>query len=210
MKEYELYLFDMDGTLVNSEPLKGLALAKACSDFGSDIDFNIYKEVMGESWFVVTAHFFKHAAISPKLSDFNVYFRRHYEELLSNKLELNCGALQYITYLKRSGKRCGVVSSAASWMVEHILGSFNLSDTFDVVITQEHVAKHKPDPEAYELALAQFDIAPQNTLVFEDSNAGVQAGLSSGCDVIAIGHDFNGKNDLSGAIKLITSYDEML
>jgi beta-phosphoglucomutase-like phosphatase (HAD superfamily) len=60
------------------------------------------------------------------------------------------------------------------------------------------------------LALAQLDITPQNTLVFEDSYAGVQAGLRSGCDVIAIGHDFNGKNDLSGALKLITSYDEML
>lgn len=65
LKEYQVYLFDMDGTLVNSEPLKGKALALACGDYGSNVDFNLYKEVMGESWSVVTGHFFTHANISP-------------------------------------------------------------------------------------------------------------------------------------------------
>ncbi|MCG9629101.1 HAD family phosphatase [Vibrio mediterranei] len=209
LKEYDLYLFDMDGTLVNSEPLKGLALAKACANYGSMVDFNIYKDVMGESWPVVTGHFFQHAGISPELSEFNVHFRRHYEELLSKQLELNSGAHQYIKHLISIGKKCGVVSSAATWMVENILGTLNLGDVFEIVITQEHVSKHKPAPEAYELALTKLGVQPQKAVVFEDSNAGVLAGLGSGCDVIAIEHKFNGKNDLSGALKLITSYEEM-
>ncbi|MCR9698137.1 HAD family phosphatase, partial [Vibrio cholerae] len=45
LKDYEVYLFDMDGTLVNSEPLKGKALALACSDYGAHVDHNIYKDV---------------------------------------------------------------------------------------------------------------------------------------------------------------------
>lgn len=206
---YEVYLFDMDGTLVNSEPLKGKALASACLDYGATVDHNIYKEVMGESWQVVTNHFFKHADIAPSLPEFNLAFRSHYEQMLDEQLELNDGAKAYLNSLKLAGKKCGVVSSAATWMVENILTSLKLEDTFDLVITQEHVAKHKPDPEAYNLALSGLNASPEQTIVFEDSAAGIQAGKASGCDVVAIQHEFNGKNDLSGTIKIINTYEEM-
>lgn len=122
---------------------------------------------------------------------------------------MNSGAKEYVEALKKSGKTCGVVSSAATWMVENILASLELENLFDLVITQEHVTKHKPDPEAYVLALEKLNASPDQTVVFEDSNAGVLAGKASGCDVIAIEHDFNGKNDLSGAIANIQSYDEL-
>lgn len=209
MKNYDVYLFDMDGTLVNSEPLKGQALALACKDYGAEVDFNIYKDVMGESWPVVTGHFFSHANIAPELKEFNQHFRAHYERLLDENLTLNPGAKAYLENLKSAGKQCAVVSSAATWMVDNILQSLQLSGMFDVVITQEHVTKHKPDPEAYQLALNKLNVSPERTLVFEDSYAGVEAGTASGCDVIAIAHDFNGKNNLSKALKTIQSYQEM-
>lgn len=210
LKEYQAYLFDMDGTLVNSEPLKGKALALACGDYGSEVDCTIYKDFMGESWQKVTGHFFKHADISPELSEFNQHFRLYYERLLSENLELNEGAKAYIGHLNASGKQCAVVSSAATWMVENILNALALRDAFQVVITQEQVTKHKPDPEAYNLALAGLGVAPEQALIFEDSNAGVMAGKASGCDVIAVRHEFNGKNDLSGAVACIDSFEEML
>ncbi|TMX31104.1 beta-phosphoglucomutase [Vibrio rotiferianus] len=210
LKDYQVYLFDMDGTLVNSEPLKGKALALACADYGSEVDFNIYKDVMGESWSVVTGHFFEAASINPMLEEFNSHFRTHYERLLSDNLELNTGAKEYIEQLNKTGKTCGVVSSAATWMVDNILETLNLTEAFEIVITQEHVTKHKPDPEAYNLALSQLNTSPESTLIFEDSTAGILAGKSSGCEVIAIKHEFNSKNDMSAASKVIEAYDEML
>lgn len=210
LKDYEVYLFDMDGTLVNSEPLKGKALALACADYDVQVDYNIYKDVMGENWQVVTGHFFDHAGISPGLADFNRCFRTHYERMLGEELELNIGAKSYIEHLKKEGKRCGVVSSAATWMVDNILTSLQLDHVFDLVITQEHVTKHKPDPEAYNLALQNLNVSAEHAVVFEDSTAGICAGRSSGCDVIAIKHEFNTRNDLSGALKSISTYDEVL
>ena len=209
LKEYQVYLFDMDGTLVNSEPLKGKALALACENYGSSVDFNIYKDVMGESWPIVTGHFFKHANISPELDEFNKHFRAHYERLLSENLELNKGAKAYIEHLNALGKKCGVVSSAATWMVKNILSALELNDAFDIVITQEHVTKHKPDPEAFNLALSKLNVSSEHTIIFEDSSAGVSAGKASGCEVIAIKHEFNGKNDLSRAVTSIGSFEEM-
>lgn len=209
LKEYQVYLFDMDGTLVNSEPLKGKALSLACTDYGSNVDFNIYKDVMGESWSVVTEHFFTYAGLVPSLVEFNQRFRSHYERLLSENLELNKGAKAYIEQLNTLGKTCGVVSSAATWMVGDVLNTVGLNKAFDIVITQEHVKKHKPDPEAYNFALSKLEAEPESVLIFEDSNAGVLAGVASGCDVVVIKHEFNGKNDLSGAVKVIENFEEM-
>lgn len=47
-------------------------------------------------------------------------------------------------------------------------------------------------------------------MIFEDSHAGVSAGVAAGCDVVAIHHSFNGNNDLSQSIKQISSYQELL
>ncbi len=210
MKPYQLYLFDMDGTLVNSEPLKGQAIAMACVEMGGDVDFHVYKQVMGESWSVVSAHFFKHAGISPDIEQFNRRFRAHYEHLLSKNLHLTEGARAFLNWLKCCAKPCAVVSSAAPWMVERILKQLALDDQFEMVITQADVQHHKPHPEAFLLALSKFNVAPQQTLVFEDSYAGVRAAVASGCDVIAIKHAFNGGNDLSQALCCIDSYHQLL
>ncbi len=164
---------------------------------------------MGESWQVVTGHFFENANIQPELAEFNTYFRAHYELLLNDRLELNPQALEYLAHLKARGKKCAVVSSAATWMVDNILSLLGLESTFDVVITQEHVTKHKPDPEAYHLAIKALSLAPEDILVFEDSTAGIKAGVSSGCDVVAVKHTFNEMNDLSLSKRAITSFDDM-
>ncbi|QUJ69798.1 HAD family phosphatase (plasmid) [Photobacterium sp. GJ3] len=210
MKEYQAYLFDLDGTLVNSEPLKAQALSMACKDYGVTVDQNIYKAVMGENWETVTGYFFQHAGISPSLSEFNLHFRTYYEALLSDQVSLNSGALRYIESLRAAGKPCAIVSSAASWMVEQILEDLAINHLFDVVITQEDVSKHKPDPQAYTLALHQLALPATAAVVFEDSSAGVLAGIQSGCDVIAFAHDFNGQNDFSQALQVIQNYDDLM
>ncbi|SDH90335.1 haloacid dehalogenase superfamily, subfamily IA, variant 3 with third motif having DD or ED [Vibrio xiamenensis] len=207
MLQYQAYLFDMDGTLVQSEPLKGQALAMACHDFGAKVSADIYKAVMGESWSVVTGHFFKQGGIAPQLDEFNLKFRAHYQTLLANELKVTQGAIELLQHLKAEQRAVAVVSSAATWMVDEILNRLGIAELFDVVITQEHVSRHKPDPQAYDLALSQLALKPSEVLVFEDSNAGVEAGVRAGCDVVAIRHDFNGQNDLSKALAVIEVFD---
>jgi HAD superfamily hydrolase (TIGR01509 family) len=209
LNEYKLFLFDMDGTLVDSEPLKGQAIAAACNEYGADVNASLYTDVMGQSWQKVTERFFSHAAISPDPVEFRKRFKRHYKVLLDENVSLTPGVEQFIKGSIASGKRCGVVSSAARWMAEHILLKLGLYDCFDIIITQEDVTKHKPDPEAYLLALHRTKINSDETLVFEDSRAGLDAAIASHCDVIAIKHSFNLNNDLGIACKSIASFSEL-
>jgi len=147
LKNYSAYLFDMDGTLVNSERFKGRALSEACGYFGGEVDFNIYKVVMGESWSIVTNHFFASAKIVPDLDEFNNQFNKIYKKLLFENLALNANLKELLIKLANKSKKIGVVSSAATWMVDQILVLLDLTKLFDIIITGEDVTKHKPDPE---------------------------------------------------------------
>ena len=210
MKNYTAYLFDMDGTLVDSEKLKGLALVKACMHFGGEVDVETYKAVMGESWEQVTNYFFMKARIAPDFDEFNAVFKLAYQELLFHELKPNPNVVEFLSVLKDRGKKIGVVSSAFAWMVDQVLTQLDLKKFFDVVITQENVARHKPDPEAYLLALEKLDLPCSEVLVFEDSEVGIIAAKNAGCDTVAFKHEFNANHDFSLALQVITDFDMFL
>ena len=91
-------------------------------------------------------------------------------------------------------------------MVEQILNRFELSKFFNLIVGEEQVENHKPDPEAFLLALNYFSIANSEALVFEDSRAGLIAAKKAGCDAMAFQHEFNVNHDLSSAIKTVTDF----
>ena len=210
MKEYKGYLFDMDGTLVSSEKLKGTAISKACSQFGGDVDLNVYKEVMGGSWEVVANHFFEIAKISPNMEDFVSEYSIIYKELLRHDLKLTPNAKEFLTELSEKGKKIGLVSSSFAWMINQILEQLQLSDYFDIVVTKEDVTNHKPDPEAYLLALNRLSLSSTDVLIFEDTQAGLLSAKGANCDVIAIEHEFNSNNNLSLSLKVIKDFSEVM
>ena len=209
MKDYSAYLFDMDGTLVDSERLKGLSIAETCRLFGGEVDVDVYKAVMGEKWERVTGHFFQNAGIDPDREEFNKVFRKIYEKHLLEELTPNRNAEKLLIRLKAEGKKTGLVSSASGWMVEHVLEQLGLKDYFDVVVFKEHVTKHKPEPDSYLLAIKNLGVKPDEVLIFEDSKVGLMAAKRAGCDAVAFRHEFNVNNDLSMAVKVIDDFDEI-
>lgn len=199
----------MDGTLVDSEKLKGKALAETCILLGGQVKIDVYKAVMGQSWEFVANHFFKKAKINPKMEVFNLEFKKIYQELLFKELIPNLNSVALLTRLKVKGKKMGVVSSATKWMADQILLQLNLTDFFDFVITKEDVANHKPHPEAYLLALEKLSLPSSEVIIFEDSEAGLIAASKSNCDSIAFKHAFNANHDLSLALRAISDFNEI-
>ncbi len=203
------YLFDLDGTLATSESLKARALAQTCALYGVEADPLIYADVMGEDWTTVTGHFFTSCNIDPPRDVFNDRFRGIYLDLLETEVSATAGAVPFVLSTRERGIKVGLVSSAASWMVEKVLARLDLKHAFDVVITQEDVVRHKPDPEAYWLALSRLGLDATTTLVFEDSLAGLKAAKAAGCRCVAIRHSFNIRHDFSAADREIRSFDEL-
>jgi beta-phosphoglucomutase-like phosphatase (HAD superfamily) len=95
-------------------------------------------------------------------------------------------------------------------MVDQVLSQLELGHFFEIVITKEQVAKHKPDPEAFLLALKGLCLPSSEVLIFEDSEPGLIAASKANCDVVAFQHEFNRNHDLSLAIKTISDYKEIM
>jgi HAD superfamily hydrolase (TIGR01509 family) len=203
------YLFDLDGTLAASEVLKARALAQACASYGVEANHLIYADVMGQDWLTVTGHFFKQYGLSPIFDEFNDRFRGFYLDLIETGVSATQGAAQFIFDARNNGIKVGVVSSAATWMVHKVLSKLDLQNSFDLVITREDVTRHKPDPEAYLLALSRLRMNANVALVFEDSSAGLKAAMAAGFRCIAVRHDLNGKHDFSGAFREIESFSDV-
>ena len=210
LEKYKAFLFDMDGTLVDSEPLKGEALSLTCAHFGGMASADVYKQIMGESIETVALHFFKAAAITPDLKEFLDIFKEIYRDLLSGKVNLIPGVSDFINHLSRKKVKIGLVSSAYHWMVMNVLEQIGFNNKFDIMITQEDVQKHKPDPQAYLLAVERLAVKARETLAFEDSSAGLSAANSAGCDTIAVMHDFNLTHDFSNSLLRIDSYQKLI
>ena len=210
LSHYQAYLFDLDGTLVNSEPLKGKAIAFTCKHYGKEVDYHIYNKVMGQSWSQVTQYFFGQAGISPNQVEFDSHFKRFYQKLLLENLSLNQGADKFIAQAVLQQKRCAIVSSSARWMVDHILSALDLDRYMEVIVSREDVNHHKPHPESYLKALNALQLSAKQALVFEDTESGLEAANMAECDIIAVKHSFNVNNNLSLAKCCIDDFSQLL
>lgn len=192
-------LFDLDGTLAASESLKGRALADTCAAFGHPVDYRRYADVMGGDWPTVTSHFFRLAGLDVDLATFNERFRPRYQQLLADEACLSPGADALLAAAQAAGVRLAVVSSAARWMVDAVLQRCGVAERFELVISKEDVARHKPDPAAYLLALDKLQLPASAVCVLEDSAAGLAAARAAGCRCLVLRHDFNHSHDFRAA-----------
>jgi HAD superfamily hydrolase (TIGR01509 family) len=203
-------IFDMDGTLVNNEPLKGEALAETCRRHGGESQQDVYKEVLGCRYEIVRSYFCKDADISVDDDIFDSTFKEVYLNLLNEEIKLTDGAREYLTILKNENLKLALVSSAQKWQIDSLLDKLSMDSDFDLIVSREDVNSHKPSPEAYIFALDKLGLQANDVLVFEDSYSGLNAARGAGCQVIAIRHNYNQKHDFSSALRAIESFREIM
>jgi HAD superfamily hydrolase (TIGR01509 family) len=203
-------LFDLDGTLANTEILKAKALAWATKELGGDSSPEIYKDVMGKSWSVVTDHFFSHGKIKTTLEVFDPLFRKFYSRLVEDELFDKRSAADFLKFLKSKSISVGLVSSASPWMIQKVLQKLDLGHAFKVIISGADTELHKPHPSAYLLALDKLSVSSAEVITFEDSDAGFHAAISASLPVFGVKHEFNERHDFSLCQKTLGSFDECL
>lgn len=89
--------------------------------------------------------------------------------------------------LKDAGYRLGVASNSVRRTIDEMMERSDLIRFLDVVVSNEDVARGKPDPEMYVKAMATLGVAPEETLVVEDNDNGVKAATAAGAHVLVVG-----------------------
>ncbi|GAB3486391.1 HAD family hydrolase [Nocardiopsis coralliicola] len=178
-------LFDLDGTLVHSEP-RSLALWSRLLDaYGIAHDEAVLNRFTGRRGPDVVAE------------DPDLFGGAPWAELHERLLALAAlpglppvrtlpRSADYVRRLHRSGVPIALVTSAERGWAGEALELAGIADAFAGAVTAEDVVRGKPDPEGYLAGARLLGAAPEDVTVFEDTPAGVQAGLSAGMTVVAV------------------------
>lgn len=179
-------IFDMDGTLVDTERLgfKGWDLASA--ELGVEVPHDLVVSFVGHNEPAVLA-MLTDALGDPDLSRrvFELHWQKR-RELAETELEPKRGALWAVRELKGQGYRLAVASSSPREMIELNLSRTGMLDAFDIITDGTEVENGKPAPDIFLLAAEKLGADPARCAVVEDSPNGVRAGHAAGMSVYLV------------------------
>ena len=201
-------IFDLDGTLVQTERLKALSYAKAALELCPNqlTEASVvaaFGEVVGRSRREVAKslidRFDLEAAAGERMVEFGVSAPwqacvqvrlGHYEAMLADPQVLRENQWQHNRALLEGARRADCKVALATMSVcsqtQRVLEILELTEAFDFVASRDDVEHGKPDPEIYKLVAEELGVKPGSCLVIEDSPAGVQAAIAAGMWCIAV------------------------
>jgi len=205
-------VFDLDGTLVQTEILKARSYARAVANltagnFNETQVIDAYQSVVGLSRQEVAqklmTEFDLENAAREKMKLFGVRTAwqafvqmrlKYYNELLSNPINIINHRCPYnlglLAWARKNRFKTGLATMSHCNEASRVLGILNISDDFDFIATRDDVNNGKPDPEIYNLMLQELRISPTEGLAIEDSSAGIQAATAAGLACIAVTNRF--------------------
>ncbi|MDI5963285.1 HAD family hydrolase [Streptantibioticus silvisoli] len=178
-------LFDLDGTLVDTEPILLGALLAVLVDRGVPASAVRPEELRGRS---VAENLTRLSGLlrSP-MSTQELY--AHVNDRVLARLRDGItplpGAVGLLRALRRAGVPCALVTSSYRAMVDAVLPSLGRAE-FAVTVAGDEVDRPKPDPESYRTAAARLGVAPGRCVVVEDSSTGIRSGIAAGCVPVSV------------------------
>jgi HAD superfamily hydrolase (TIGR01509 family) len=203
-------LFDLDGTLVDSERVYGAALARALADGqGLALTDEDTSFIIGRSWVAIDAHLRgRYPALTWSRDEIIAACAAAAATLFREQgLPVLPGARAAVA--RFADRRRGLVTGSARQEAHHVLTHLGMVDVFEVRLCAEDVPRSKPAPDGYLAACAHLDVAPRETLVLEDSASGIAAARAAGCGVIAIRAGNFSRQDQSGAHRVVDTLDDV-
>ena len=180
------YLFDMDGVLVDNARYHIQAWRECSRKWGRELSLEEIKGLFGRSNRAFMRVVLQREPTDEETKFAEVNKEAAYREFCRPHLCLPDGLRELLEAIRRSGSPCAVATSAPPPNVDFVLDGLRIRSYFSRVIDDSQVKRHKPAPDVYLEAARQVGADPDSCVVFEDSLAGVDAGLAAGMRVIAI------------------------
>jgi mannitol-1-/sugar-/sorbitol-6-/2-deoxyglucose-6-phosphatase len=186
-------IFDMDGTLVDSEACWRLAEQQVFGSVGIHITDEMSAVTAPLSPRQVTEHWY---SVRPWDEPSLEQMEAAVIERVAQQLRADCRALpgvgEILEHCARLGWRVALASNSPGHLCQLVLRELGIAARFETVVSVDDVERGKPDPAIYLLAARRLGVAPAECLAFEDSLTGVRAARAAGMRVVAVspGLDF--------------------
>ncbi|MCI9263783.1 MAG: HAD family phosphatase [Oscillospiraceae bacterium] len=208
MKNY--FLFDMDGVLMDSEPLYLKRLQRHMAHYGVEYSPEELEQFVGKTSVSIAETMVRTHDLPLTPQEFLAEEARHCGSfyLDSPELALFPGAEEFLDHLRERGIGTALVSSTSSKSVLSALDRFGMVRRFDAIVCRDMVSNTKPSPEPYLTAARFLGAQAGDCLVVEDSPVGIAAGKAAGMTVAALRASAI-RQDITGADLEAGSYQEL-
>ncbi|WP_258104990.1 HAD family phosphatase [Marinoscillum sp. MHG1-6] len=204
-------IFDMDGVIIDSEPLHYKAYHQMFDEVGISVSAELYDSLTGKSTINVCKQLKDHYNLSQSPEELAAIKRRHYDVIFENDktFDLIKGVRQLIENYHESGLTLVLGSSATMPSIERIFKRFELNPYFKAKLSGAELKASKPHPEIFIKAAEATGYLPEECIVIEDATNGIQAAKDAG--IFCVGFDsIHSKNqDYSKADMVISNFEEI-
>jgi len=200
-------LFDLDGTLADTEPIQWQAYRRALLPFGVDVGVDEYQREWiareGGAEYACRTY-----GLPIDAAELRARKNALYRELIAAGVAARPGARAVLERL-RPAYRLGLATNTVRTDADVVLASVGVRDLLDGIVVREDYARAKPAPDAYLAVARRLGLAPSECVVVEDALRGVEAGRDAGCLVIAIPNELTRDQDFRHAVRRLSGLDEL-
>lgn len=207
MKPYSAVVFDMDGVIVDSEPLHVRAFEDVFAELGHADHGLHFPDYFGRSDKVVWLDFIERHRPSHSLEHLTHVKEQRYLDLLHDSRPIYPGVEELLRDLA-GDTRLGLASGSVHSMIDAVLALRGLRSLFGAVASSQDVPHPKPAPDVFLYASTLLNVAPETCVVVEDSAPGVSAARAAGMRVIAITNSLPADR-LQEADHVVSTYSEI-
>ena len=214
LEAYQAYLFDLDGTLIDTAPDINVALNYALRQFGlTEVTEDHTRHWIGHGGRVLIAEALKHQKVDEQQAEEMLpIFLDHYSEHHADLSLPYPTVVETLEVLKNNGAKLAVVTNKVARLSEQILDTLDMSRYFDVIVCGDTASAPKPDPAPVHYALDAMNMRNTGTLFVGDSNTDVLAARAAETEIVCVDYGYNQGQDVStlAVDGVISSFRELL
>ena len=207
------FLFDLDGTLIDSEMLWARAIVDWLAASGVTADVSaIAALVFGHSWLDIHTSLLEQYPVLPQRTapENALELRAHYSRIAADPKDIIIPSA--VAFYRQAAEiaPCVIVSGSPHNDVAAAARLCGIERDTAFVLGAEDYPRGKPAPDGYLLAAKRLGAAPSRCIVFEDSTAGVQSGIAAGMKVVGIDRNSVVRQDFTGCLLTVSDLSELI
>lgn len=211
MNKFKAVLFDMDGVIVDTEPLHHKAYFKMFEDMGIDVSMEMYESFTGQATRRVCETLCSHFGLDNDPAELMQRKRAHFAELFTTDpdLDLITGVRGLIEHYHAQGLILILASSASMNTITRVFDRFELDQYFSGKISGADLVESKPNPEIFIRAAEMAKVSKDECFVIEDSTNGITAAHRAGIFCVAFKSPNSKNQDYRLANRLIEDFSQI-
>lgn len=203
-------IFDMDGVLINSEPVHYRIWKEALLTRGIELDYEVYKPCIGSTLGFLMNLLHETYGIDREDKALVDTMKKIKAETVEREgIPMIEGVPQLLERLKNAGYKMAIASSSPLSYIQMVTKRLNIRHYFDKILSGENVKHPKPAPDVFLAAAEELELDVSECLVVEDSTNGCRAAKAANITCMGYFNPDSGKQDLSQAAMIIEGYEEI-